>query len=321
VEWLNPRGEVAQMNHIAKLKEGKECVVETMPVAGHRAASEAGEWRVRLLWADEEVFSLKFSISGGKSSSAGNGGAGNNVVPARSGRVAVVIGNQRYEKLPSTGPDGTRAVADLDVLESSLRQDGFEVVRKADVNLDNLRLIEHTLDETLQAGDTALVYYTGYDVRSGGDDWLLPVNFDPSDSRPIQSKAYSTLRLMQVLEDSKASLKFIFLDAAAAVGQPRENPGAVMGEVDDSTALVYSSPPGAAPKAGSPASGAFARALAEVLLKPGLDARSALQIELPKTVARLAPSSPAPVAILGGGADFVFRTAGAPPVAKPGTAK
>jgi hypothetical protein len=322
VEWLNPRGEVTQMNHIAKLKQGKECVVETMPVAGHRAASEPGDWRVRLLWADEEVFSLKFSISGPKSITGANGAGGNSVTPARGGRFAVVIGNLRYEKLRATGLESTAAVADLDVLEGSLRQDGFEVVRKADVNLDNLRLIERTLDEKLQAGDTALVYYTGYDVRSGGDDWLLPVNFDPGDSRPIQSKAYSTLRLMQVLEDSKASLKFIFLDAAAAPGQPRENPGAVMGEVDDSTALVYSSPPGAAPKAGSPASGAFARALAEVLLKLGLDARSALQIELPKTVARLAPSSPAPVAILGGGADFVFRTAGAPPaVAKPGTAK
>jgi hypothetical protein len=143
------------------------------------------------------------------------------------------------------------------------------------------------------------------------------VNYDPGDSRPIQSKAYSTLRLMQVLEDSQASLKFIFLDAAALAGQPRENPGAVMAEVDDSTALVYSSPPGAAPKAGSPAVGVFPRALAEVLLKPGLDARTALQIELPKAVARLAPSSPAPVAILGGGADFVFRTAAAPPAAAP----
>jgi len=217
---------------------------------------------------------------------------------------AVVIGNLGYEKLPAPGP----AAADLNLVESALREDGFAMVRKADVNLEDLRLIERTLGDT-QAGDTVLVYYTGYSVRSGGDDWLLPVNYDPADSRPIQSKAYSVLRLLQVLEDSKATLKFIVLDAAAVAGQPRENAGAVMGEVDDSTALVYSSPPGAVPKAGSPALGAFPRAFAEVLRKPGLDAGSALQIELPKAVARLAPSSPPPVAILGGGADFVFRAA------------
>jgi hypothetical protein len=115
-----------------------------------------------------------------------------------------------------------------------------------------------------------------------------------------------------MLEESKAGLKFVVLDAAAVAGQPRGNAGAVLGEVDDSTALVYSSPPGAATKPGSPAWGVFPRAFAEVLRKPGLDARSVLQIELPRAVARLAPSSPPPVAILGGGSDFVFRAAAAP---------
>jgi hypothetical protein len=80
-----------------------------------------------------------------------------------------------------------------------------------------------------------------------------------------------------------------------------------MGEVDEATALIYSAPPGAA-KAAGPAAGVFARALAEVLDKPGMDARTALQLELPKAVARIATPSPAPVAIIGGGADFAFRT-------------
>jgi len=309
VEWLNPRGEVYQMNHISKASERKECIVETMPLAGRHASNEPGEWRVRLMWSDLEVFTLKFNVaavkSGGAPAATAARGPEKNASPARSGRVAILIGNLRYEKLPAAGS----AAADLDVLERALRQDGFEVVRKADANLDNLRLIEHTLDDSLQAGDTALIYYAGYDVREGGDDWLVPVNFDPGDARPIQSKAYSTVRLMQFLEDSKASLRFLFLDAAAAPGQPRENPGAVMGEVDDATAVVYSAPPGAA-KAAGPAPGTFARALAEVLGKPGLDARTALQVELPKALGRIAPSSSSPIAILGGGADFVFRAAG-----------
>jgi uncharacterized caspase-like protein len=226
-------------------------------------------------------------------------------VAAQHDRFALVIGNLDYEKLPAPGP----AAADLDLVEGALHEDGFEVVRKANASLENLHLIERTLGDTLHAGDTVLVYYSGYGVRSGGDEWLLPVNYDPGDPRPMQSKAYSVLRLLQWLEDSKASLKFIVLDSAAVAGQPRENAGAVMGEVDDSTALVYSSPPGGAPKAGGPAPAVFARAFAEMLRKPGLDARSAMQIELPRAVARLAPSSPPPLAILGGGADFVFRTA------------
>jgi hypothetical protein len=111
----------------------------------------------------------------------------------------------------------------------------------------------------------------------------------------MQSRAYSALRLLQWLEDSKAELKFVFLDGAVPAGQPGDNLGAVMGEVDESTALVYSR---------NPVPGAFARALAGVLGKPELDARTALGVELPK-----AAGNPTPVPILGGGADFVFRAA------------
>jgi len=289
VEWLNPRGEIFQVSRVSQAAERQECVVKTLPLASHKAATEPGDWRVRLFWADLEVFTLKFTVK------PAAGGAVP-VAPTRTGRVAVLVGNQRYEKLPA----GSSPTAGLDDLANTLRQDGFEVVRASDANLESLRLIERTLDEKLQAGDTALVYYTGFDARSGGDLWLLPVNFDPADPRPIQSKAYSALRLLQWLEDSKAALKFVFLDGAVPPGQPNENPGAVLGEIDDSTALVYSR---------NTVPGAFARALAEVLGKSDIDARTALGIELPKAVTRLAPSTPAPVAILGGGADFVFRGA------------
>jgi hypothetical protein len=286
VEWLNPRGEIFQVSKVAKAAERQECIVKTLPLAAHRAAQDPGDWRVRFFWADLEVFTLKFTVKPTTGAAP--------VVPTRSGRVAILVGNQRYEKLPP----GSSAPADLDALAGALRQDAFDVVRISDASLDSLRLIEHTLDDKLQAGDTALVYYTGYDERVGGDLWLLPVNFDPGDPRPIQSKAYSALRLLQWLEDSKASLKFIFLDGSPPPGQPGENPGALLSEIDDSTALVYSS---------SPTRGTLARALAEVLGKPDLDARTALGIELPKAVSRVAPSTPAPIAILGGGADFVFR--------------
>jgi hypothetical protein len=284
VEWLNPRGEISQVNRVTKAAERQECIVKTLPLAGHKAAQDPGDWRVRLFWADAEVFTLKFTVNAAKTATAAT----------RAGRLALLVANQRYEKLPASAS----ANADIDALADVLRQDRFEVVRTSDANLDNLRQIEHTLEDKLQAGDTVLVYYTGYDSRGGGDDWLLPVNFDPGDSRPMQSRAYSAIRLMQWLEDSKASMKFIFLDGAPAAGQPADDPAAVLGEVDDSTALVYSR---------SPAPGAFARALAEVLREPDLDARTLLEIELLKALTRIAPSVPSPVEIVGGGGDFVFR--------------
>jgi hypothetical protein len=284
IEWLNPRGEVFQVNRVAKTAERQECIVKALPLAGHKAAQEPGDWRVRLFWADAEVFTLKFTVNAAKPATAAT----------RTGRLALLVANQHYQKLAASAS----VAADIDALANVLRQDGFEVVRTSDATLENLRLMEHTLDEKLQAGDTVLVYYTGYDSRTGGDDWLLPVNFDPGDTRPIQSRAYSAIRLMQWLEDSKAGLKFTFLDGAPAAGQTAEDPAAVLAEVDESSALVYSR---------SPSPGALAQALAEVFGKPDMDGRTVLGIELLKALSRTAPSTPSPVAIVGGGGDFVFR--------------
>ena len=294
VEWLDPRGELFQSVAVGPPKDGRQCMVKALPVAGHRVAQDPGDWRVRLIWDSFEVITLKFAITGPKPETAPVARAG------RSGRLAILIANSRYDKLPAV----EFAAADFDALENALRQDGFEVIRRADANLDNLRSIEQTLDDKLQAGDTALVYYHGYDAHSGKDDWLLPVNYDPGDSRPMQAKAYSTLRLMQFFEDSKAAVRFIVLDTSAAGAKAApEDPEEVISEVDGSTALIYCNRPG------TPSFG-FARALAEAVGKPGMDARNALQIELPKAASKSAASSAAPVTILGGGADFVFRAPG-----------
>lgn len=280
VEWLDPHGEVFQVNRVSKAAERQECLVKALPLAGHRAAQMPGDWRVRLFWADAEVFTLRFTVSAARAAAT----------PARAGRVALLISNQRYEKLPA----GHAAAGELDALANALGQDGFAVVRVSNATLDGLRQIEQTLDGKLQTGDTALIYYAGYSARAAGDEWLLPVNFDPADTRPMQSRAYSAIRLLQWLEDSKAALRFVLLDSAPPEGQPDENPGELLGEVDESTALVYS-------RSSSP--GAFARALAEVVSKPDADARTVLGIDLPKAVGR----GPAPMAIFGGGAEFVFR--------------
>ncbi len=66
IEWLNPRGEIYQMNHLNKASERQECIVRQLALSGHRAAADPGDWRVRLMWADLEVFTLKFTISSAK---------------------------------------------------------------------------------------------------------------------------------------------------------------------------------------------------------------------------------------------------------------
>ena len=120
------------------------------------------------------------------------------------------------------------------------------------------------------------------------------MNFDPADPRPIQSKAYSVQRLRDVLEDAKAKLQFIVLDAALrGTGKGLDSSAA-----DASTAIIQST---------GLRSGGFARALADVPAQPGTDARTALELALPKAAAAADSSMPRPLVFLGGTGSFVFH--------------
>lgn len=277
VEWLNPRGESVRRVDARKTLDGPECLVYSLPVAGHPAASDPGEWRVRLLGrGDEEVITLKFTIS------------------AQS-RVAFLIANRAYQKMPVAGtPDG-----DVQRIKAALIGDGFRVNEKTNLTLADMTEFERSLGQTVHSGDTVFVYYTGHEIPSGGDAWLAPVNFDPADPRPIQSKAYSVQRLRDIIEDAKAKLQFIVLDASR---QGNGN-GLDVSAADATTAIAQSA---------GRHSGGFARALAGILSQPGTDARTALEVDLPKAAATIEPSTPQPVVFIGGAGSFIFRTSAAP---------
>ena len=277
-EWLNPRGEIAKATEFGKTLDGPECFVNTLAIAGNSPASDPGEWRARVLWMGAEVFSEKFTIRSAE------------------GRTAFLITNRAYQKLPAAGPPE----ANVRALETTLRDDGFQVVSKTDLTLKDMDAFEKSLGTAVHSGDTVFVYYAGHGIPSGGDLWMAPVDFDPADSRPLVSKAYSVLRLRDMLEDSKAKLKFLVLDAS----RQGTGTGLDSAAADSSTTIVQS---------GGSRSGTFARALAETLSRPGTAAKVTFEMELPKSLAAIERSAQRPVTLIGGGGNVVFR---APPQVK-----
>ena len=90
--------------------------------------------------------------------------------------VALVIGQSNYTHLPAIG----NPVNDAREIQKLLGDLGFEVKSVSD--RDSVRL-KRELDrfiEDAEGADAAFLYYAGHGIEAGGENWLVPVDADPS---------------------------------------------------------------------------------------------------------------------------------------------
>ncbi|AOF89032.1 caspase family protein [Sinorhizobium sp. RAC02] len=95
--------------------------------------------------------------------------------PAQARKVALVIGNDRYQQLPVL----ERAVSDADAISATLRDDlKFDVVLTG-FNLTRTQSVTKfgEFESQLRPGDTAFFFFSGHGVAPRDRNLLLPVDF------------------------------------------------------------------------------------------------------------------------------------------------
>lgn len=130
---------------------------------------------------------------------------------AQAKRFALVIGNSSYVSL-SVLPSAT---AEARLITEALEGAGFDVmlVQNTKGN-DDLFRVESAFLAKIKAGDVCFFYYSGHAVQvSDDDDYLLPVDFKPASSDAMQDRAFRFTRLLQDLDEKKAGLKILVLEA------------------------------------------------------------------------------------------------------------
>jgi formylglycine-generating enzyme required for sulfatase activity len=179
-------------------------------------------------------------------------------------RKALVIGNAKYAAL--TRPPA--AAADAAQVKSALEELSFRVTVAADLDFAAMRSTMRAFTSSIVAGDEVFVYFCGVGMHIDGDNFLLPVDFDPVKAGP----RYSLTLVLQDLDDRKAANKTIFVDAARAHKALGESAGLIIPiEQTAETVMVFShqfEQVFADDAAASPS--VFAKALASALRKPGL---------------------------------------------------
>ena len=121
---------------------------------------------------------------------------------------ALVIGNSAYPKWPLKN-----AANDAMDMAAALRELGFDVQVATNVGLKPLEQAIDRFVGRLGPSDTAIFFFAGHGVQLGGENYLVPVDFDAKDEADAKYVAYSASRIHDRMDASGASLNILILDA------------------------------------------------------------------------------------------------------------
>ena len=225
-------------------------------------------------------------------------------------RVALVIGNSAYRNVGRLDNPAN----DAKLLSDTLRALGFTLVGGgAQLDLD-----KPAFDRTVQAfgaqlagADVGLFYYAGHGVQVRGENYLIPVDANPTKEADVDFQMLDTNLVLRQMEGAGTRLNIVILDAcrnnpfggrSLAVGRARDaendrmrdtGGGLAQMQAPEGTLISFATQPGSVAQDGADGNSPYARALADTIRKPGLGIFDAFnQIGLQVKRATRACSSP-----------------------------
>jgi tetratricopeptide (TPR) repeat protein len=154
------------------------------------------------------------------------------VVAKQGRRVALVIGNSAYRRVPEL----VNPRNDAGAIATSLRNVGFDsVVLASDTTREKLVATLRAFAAEAASADWAMVYYAGHGIELNGRNYLLPIDAKLAADRDAHAEAVALDEVLASI-DAARKLKLVVLDAC------RDNPFAPRMQrtltVADATAVV-----------------------------------------------------------------------------------
>jgi len=128
-------------------------------------------------------------------------------------RVALIIGNGNYQRLPYL----KNPVHDATDLSTELNKAKFEVSTGLDLKKDEMVKKIASFNSRLQKEDTVVFFYAGHGMQVNGQNLIVPIDASIRSDKDVYQ---ATLSMQEVLESisSRVSRLIVFLDAC------RDNP-------------------------------------------------------------------------------------------------
>jgi hypothetical protein len=199
-------------------------------------------------------------------------------------RVALVIGNSAYAKVPALPNPANDAKA----LGELLTNAGLDVVvTKTNLDLASMRRTLREFAGIARDADVVIVFYAGHGIEVNGINYVVPVDAVLERDIDVEDETVSLDRITQIIEPAR-HLRMVILDACRdnpfASGMKRtianRSIGRGLAQVDVSgvadTLVAFAAKAGSTAADGDGAHSPFTAALLRHLATPGLDVRLAL---------------------------------------------
>jgi uncharacterized caspase-like protein len=191
-------------------------------------------------------------------------------------RVALVIGNGAYQKVP-TLPNPTNDATDIG---KALERLDFRVTQLGNATASEMRRTIVEFGRSVEDADMAVVFYAGHGMEVGGENWLIPTDAELRSDTDVENEAVS-LRSISGQVSKAHRLGLVILDAC------RNNPFAVKmkraftlrattgglapTEPTDNVLIAYAARDGTLANDGNGRNSPFSAALLRHIETPGLE--------------------------------------------------
>jgi peptidyl-prolyl cis-trans isomerase C len=191
-------------------------------------------------------------------------------------RVALVIGNAAYTQGPLANPvNDARAMAKL------LRSLGFDVVLRENLKVRDIGSVYREFRSKVTPGGVALVFYAGHGVQFKGQNYFPAIDADLHSEDDVPLQSLNLGNLLDNMEEAKAGVGLVFLDAC------RDNPfmrrfrsatrGLAKAEAASGTLIHYATKPGSVASDGDGKNGTYTEALLAMMSQPGVPVEQMLK--------------------------------------------
>jgi hypothetical protein len=184
-------------------------------------------------------------------------------------RVALVVGNAKYSRLPQLNNSRN----DAEDMCAVLKKMDFEVSCHYDIaSRTEFRQVVRDFAAKLNSETVSFFYYAGHGVQINGENFLLPVSVDAKVSLDMEDDSLNLGYLLRSIESAKSSPNIVILDAC------RDNPFVRTGGISTGlarvdppvgTVLVYATAPNGVAIDGNGRNGLFTKHLLARLPEPG----------------------------------------------------
>ena len=197
--------------------------------------------------------------------------------PAHASRLALVIGNAAYTDGPLKNP-----VNDARAMDQKLASLGFRVQRIENLKRTQIGRTITAFASTVRAGDDVVVFYAGHGVQVKGVNYLPAVDADIQSEEDVPLNSLNLNNLMDRLDEAKAGLKILFLDACrnnpyARSFRSADRGLARVGAAPSGTLIHFATRPGSVAADGGGANGLYTSELLRHLDSPNVPIEAMLK--------------------------------------------